>query len=34
VDKKPVQLSSEVETDEAYIVAGHKGLPAEVIEAG
>ena len=33
-EKKPVQLSGEVEADEVYIVAGHKGLPAEVAKAG
>jgi transposase-like protein len=32
--KKPVQLSGEIEADEVYIVAGHKGLPAEVRKAG
>ena len=32
--KKPVQLSGEIEADEVYIVAGHKGLPAEVAKAG
>lgn len=29
-----MQLSGEVEADEVYIVAGHKGLPAEVAKAG
>ena len=33
-EKKPVQLSGEVEADEVYIVAGHKGLPAQVAKAG
>jgi len=33
-EKKPVQLSGEIEADEVYIVAGHKGLPAEVAKAG
>lgn len=28
--KKPVELSGEVETDEVYITAGHKGYPAIV----
>jgi transposase-like protein len=32
--KKPVQLSGEIEADEVYIIAGHKGLPAEVAKAG
>lgn len=32
--KKPIQLSGEVEADEVYIVAGHKGLPTEVAKAG
>jgi hypothetical protein len=32
--KKPVQLSGEIEADEVYIVAGHKGLPAQVAKAG
>jgi len=32
--KKPIQLSGEVEADEVYIVAGHKGLPMEVAKAG
>ena len=31
VDKKPeVKLSGEVECDEVYVVAGHKGHPGEV----
>ena len=34
VKKKPVQLSGEVEGDEVYIVAGHKGQPAKVEKAG
>jgi hypothetical protein len=29
-----VQLSGEVEADEAYVVTGHKGMPAEVAKAG
>ena len=29
-EKKPVRLSGDVETDEAYITAGHKGHPAIV----
>ena len=33
-EKKPIQLSGEIEADEVYIVAGHKGLPAEVAKAG
>ena len=33
-EKKPVQLSGEIEADEVYLVAGHKGLPAEVAKAG
>ena len=28
--REPVQLSGEVECDEVYIVAGHKGNPAAV----
>ncbi len=32
--KKPVRLSGEIETDEVYVVAGHKGQPAEVVKAG
>ncbi len=26
----PVQLAGEVEIDEVYVVAGHKGIPAAV----
>jgi len=33
-EKKPVQLSGNIEADEVYIVAGHKGRPAEVTKAG
>lgn len=32
VEKKPVKLSGEVEADEIYIVAGHKGHP-EIVRA-
>ena len=32
--KPPVQLSDTVECDEVYIVAGHKGNPAEVKKKG
>ena len=28
--KPPVQLSGEVECDEVYVVAGHKGIPAAI----
>lgn len=35
VSKKPVPtLSAEVECDEVYIVAGHKGKPDEVVKKG
>lgn len=35
VDNKPeVQLSGEVEFDEVYVTAGHKGQPAEVKKRG
>jgi transposase-like protein len=30
----PVRLQGEVEIDEVYVVAGHKGQPAEVIKRG
>ena len=33
-EKKSVQLSGEIEGDEVYIVAGHKGYPAKVAQAG
>jgi transposase-like protein len=33
-EKKPVRLSGEVETDEVYIVAGHKGHPESVAKLG
>ncbi len=32
--KKPIQLSGEVECDEVYIVAGHKGHPEAVLQQG
>jgi len=32
--KKPAQLTGIVEIDEVYIVAGHKGMPAKVKQAG
>lgn len=32
--KKPVRLSGEIETDEVYVIAGHKGQPAQVAQAG
>jgi transposase-like protein len=32
--KKPVQLTGEIETDEVYIVAGHKGRPDIVAKEG
>ena len=34
VKKKPVSLSGEVETDEVYIVAGHKGQPEVAAKLG
>ena len=35
VERKPeVQLSGEVECDEVYVVAGHKGQPAAVAKRG
>ena len=30
----PVQLAGEVEIDEVYVVAGHKGNPAAVAKRG
>jgi transposase-like protein len=30
----PVRLQGEVEIDEVYVVAGHKGQPAEVVKRG
>ena len=30
----PVTLTGDVEIDEVYIVAGHKGQPAEVVKRG
>ena len=32
--KKPVRLTGEIEADEVYIVAGHKGQPDAVAQAG
>ena len=34
LEKKPVHLSGEVEVDEVYVVAGHKGQPDAVAQAG
>jgi hypothetical protein len=34
VKKPPVQLSGEVECDEVYVVAGHKGYPEAVKKNG
>jgi hypothetical protein len=33
-EKKPVELSGEVEFDEVYVVAGHKGHPEAVLQQG
>lgn len=33
-NKPEVQLSGEVECDEVYVTAGHKGQPAEVKKRG
>jgi len=34
VQKPPPTLSNEVECDEVYIVAGHKGKPDAVVKKG